>query len=218
MFKAERPTRNNDSTQNSEQGVGLPWSRDPAGSYLYYDCTVDCMLDSGIVVHNRLPQINNLPDSLASLYLDDPNIDQYTNRGVNLKSNDQFTDIVQRMGHARYYFRLYGRAIRVGYQIPIPALKTIGGVAAIPYDQNPQRAFNKIQGNYSGVILWYAEWSLWYTTALPPTTNTVPNPNPAAHIDGTVAPPAQMQAPFSQPDDNAVQGAQPPTITIGSKR
>jgi len=203
-----------DPNTTIEDNISIPWSSDPSGSYVYYECSVGSMLDSGIVVHNRLPQVNNLPDSLSAVALDDPNLDTYTNIGVNLKCMDQYTDIVQRMGHARYWFRIWGQALRVGYQVPIPGIKMIGGVPAIPYDRNPQWAYNCIApgANYSGVILWYAQWSLWYTTAVPPTSNTIPAADPSAHISGVVPPPTGMQAPYSQADDNA-EKTQPRILT-----
>lgn len=204
------------SVTRSELSQLLPWSSDKSASYVYYDCTVGVMLDSGIVVHNRLPQVDNKYDTLASVQLDDPNLDKLSGFGVNLNCLDQYTDIVQRMGHARYWFRLWGQAMRVGYQIPIPGIKTIGGVPAIPYDRNPQWAYNSIVpgGNYGGVILWIARWSLWYTTAVPTTNNTIPVADPTAHINAATKPPDNIQVPFSQPDDNAViGGAQPEPLS-----
>jgi hypothetical protein len=189
-------------------GVLLPWPSDPASSWVYYDCAIGSMLDSGIVVHNRLPQVNNTPDSLGSRYFDDPNMAGEVNSGVNLKCSDQYTDIVQRMGHARYWFRLWGRAMRVGYQIPIPALRSVGGVSVVPYDKNPQWAYNKIapNGNYGGVVLWMAEWSLWYTTASPPTSNTIPVNNPGALLPSAPTLPAGIQAPYSPGSSTATLG------------
>lgn len=199
-----------------EQGINIPWSSDPSASWVYYDCTVGSVLDSGIVVHSHLPQVDNDADTLAHYALDDPAIDQVIAGGVNLRCRDQYADIVQRMGHARYWFRIWGQALRVGYQVPIPGIKTIGGVPAVPYDKNPQWAFNRIApgGNYSGVILWHAEWSLWYTTAAPPVSNAFPAANPFAHIDGTAVPPQGIQAPFSKPDDNAASSV---PATVGLK-
>jgi hypothetical protein len=191
-----------------EQGIQIPLASNPAASWVYYDCTVGHMLDSGLVVHQRLPQVNRAFDTLASCYLDGQNIDLAVG-GVNLKCNDQYADIVQRMGHSRYWFRIWGQALRIGYQVPIPGIKTIGGVPAIPYDKNPQWAFNRIApgGNYSGAILWHAAWSLWYTTAVPPNSNMFPAADPSAHITGSAPLPQGMQAPFSQPDDEAVPSA-----------
>ena len=203
---------NVDDGQILERGVLIPWASDSAASWVYYDCTVGVMLDSGIVVHNRLPQVDNRTDTLAAYNLDDTNLETLTGIGVNLRCNDQYRDIVQRMGHARYWFRIWGQALRVGYQVPIPGIKTIGGVPAIPYDRNPQWAFNRISpgGNYGGVILWHAQWSLWYTTAVPPTSNVIPEADPSAHINGTVKPPRDgIQAPFSQPDSNAQRSSPP---------
>lgn len=201
-----------------EKGELIPWPSDPDTSWVYFNCTVGAMLDSGIVVHNRLPQVNNAFDTLSAGDIDDPNFSTLSSIGVNLKCMDQYADIVQRMGHARYWFRLWGEALRVGFKVPIPGLKTIGGVPAIPYDKNPQWAYNRVfpGGNYSGVVLWHAEWSLWYTTAVPPISQDIPAPEFAAHIDGDIAVPKGMQSPFSQPDDNAVPnkpGGMTPTAT-----
>lgn len=196
-----------------EKDVLLPFPGDPSASWVYYDCTIGVMLDSGIVVHRHLPQVVSPNyDTLASCDLADANLDKIVGAGVNLKCQDQYADIVQRMGHARYWFRLWGQALRVGYQVPIPSIKMIGGVPAIPYDKNPQWAFNRIApgGNYSGVILWHAAWSLWYTTLVPPTNNSIPVSDPSAHINGDAKLPKGVQAPYSQPDDNAQKSA--PTI------
>lgn len=200
---------NVDGGQVVEREVLLPFPQDPAATWLYYDCTVGVMLDSGIVVHHRLPQVNNTYDTLSSCDINDANIDKLTAGGVNLSCKDQYADIVQRMGHARYWFRLWGQALRVVYQVPIPGIKTIGGQTAIPYDKNPQWAFNRIfpGGNFSGVILWHAQWSLWYTIATPPNKNDAPAVDVAAHIRGDAPVPKGVQAPFSQPDDNAQRSA-----------
>lgn len=188
-----------------EQDDLIPQTTDPAGSYVYYDCTVGSMLDSGIVVHNRLPQVNRGFDTLASVGLDDAGLETLAGPGVNLKCLDQYQDIVQRMGHARYWFRIWGQALRIGSQVPIPGIKTIGGVAAVPYDKNPQWAFNRIApgGNYSGAVLWHAAWSLWYTTLVPPTSQAFPAADPSAHITGVASAPRGVQAPYSQADDDA---------------
>ena len=206
-FQIGRSDEDNTSI-NEEGAVGqIPWSSEPEATWVYFDCTVGVMLDSGIVVHNRLPQVNNAYDTLFGSALDAEGYDKMTGIGVNLRCNDQYADIVQRMGHSRYWFRIWGQALRIGYQVPIPGIKKIGGVPAIPYDKNPQWAFNRIfpGGNYSGVILWHAMWSLWYTTAQQTIDQTIPAVDPLAHITGTVAtvPPRTMQAPFTYPDPDA---------------
>ncbi len=188
-----------------ESGILLPWMSDPDASWMYYDIAVLCVLDSGIVVHRRLPSFDGYNDALASCSITDGNISSLTGLGVNLKSNDKFDDIVQRMAHSQYWFCLFGEAMRVGYQVPIPGLlKMSDGNEFIPHDENPQRAYNKIVGNYSGVPLWYAQWSSWYTLASPPKVQLLPPANLAAHITADVTLPTDgMQAPFSQPDDAA---------------
>lgn len=186
-----------------EKGVLLPT---PGGNatWVHYENTIYCVLDSGIVTHRTLPQFNTAPDTLASCMITDTNIDKITGKGVNTKSVDQFADVVQRMAHSQYRFCMKGEAMRVGEQVPIPGLKLVGGVSAIPHDNNPQWAYNKIAGNYSGVILWYAEWELWYTVAVPPRSQQLPPPNLAQHIAAdSPYPTGGIQAPISQPDDNA---------------
>ena len=190
-----------------ERGIEIPTVSDASTSWVYFDCSLDVMLDSGIVVHHKLPQVNNAFDTLAMVDFDDPSFDKKVT-GVNLRCADQYQDIVQRMGHARYWFRLHGQALRFGHQIPIPGIKTIGGVPAIPYDKNPQWATNSIVpgGNYAGVILWRAAWSLWYTTAVPPVNNKIPAADPSAHISSAAPETRTIQSPFSQADDNASIG------------
>lgn len=199
---------NLDSNDNIEESLQIPFASTPEATWVYYECILGSMLDSGLVIHNRLPQVNrgtNYFDSLSSVQLEDPNMDRMTGFGVNLKCLDQYKDIVQRMGHARYWFLLRGQALRVGHQVPIPGIKTIGGVPAIPYDRNPQWAYNRIApgGNFSGAILWHAQWSLWYTTAVPPKSNDIPAVDPAAHISGKASIPNGYQSPHSQADDDA---------------
>lgn len=210
---------NADDGRILEQDILFPWPSNREASYVYYDCTVGIMLDSGIVVHNRLPQVDRKFDTLSTADIDDPNFDAIAlQHGVNLRCMDQYKDIVQRMGHARYWFRLWGQALRVGYQVPIPGIKSIGGVSAIPYDRNPQWAYNRIApgGNYGGVILWHAQWSLWYTTAEPPRTTKTPAVDPSAHIKADIALPEGIQPPFSRPDDNAAPGSNGVGMTIPS--
>lgn len=206
-------------TPTIESGALLPWPSDPSASWVYFEMTPLIILDSGIVVHNRLPQVDNAPDTLSMMDLASPDFSIRTASGVNLSCRDQYTDIVQRMGHARYWLCLRGRALRIGLRVPIPGVRTIGGAPAIPYDKNPQWAFNRIfpGGNYSGAILWHAEWSLWYTTAVPPRSSAdVPAVDFAAHIAATTPPPdvSGVQVPYSQPDDNAVTN-RPATSTSG---
>ncbi len=196
---------NVDNNEEIERYIPIAWSSNPVGSYLYYDCTVGVTLDSGMVTHTPLPQSNSGIDTLAVDNIDTNNFDRITGPGVNLKSLDSYKDIVQRMAHSRYWFRLWGQAIRIGHRVPIPGIKTIGGVQAVPHDNNPQWAFNRIMpgGNFSGLILWHAQWSLWYTCATPPNSNDIPEINPGAHITGTARTPDNIQSPFSRQDSNA---------------
>lgn len=198
-----------------EVGFTLP-TPTGAANWVYYDITLGCMLDSGIVVHRRLPQVDRTADTLASCDISDPSIDRLTGRGVNLISNDEYTDIIQRMAHSQYWFRLWGQALRIREQVPIPRLLKISGVDAVPHDNNPQWAFNKIVGNYSGQVLYHAQWSLWYTLATAPKSQQVPPQNLAQHVSASVLQKDDMQSPWSQPDDLAAN--KPPTLQTGILR
>lgn len=197
-----------------EKGFTLPWASDPLASWVYYDCSIRVVLDSGIVVHTPLPQSDPDSDTLASAVLTDPAMDTIVDLGVNLRSRDTYRDIKQRMAHSRYWFNLVGQALRIGYQIPIPSIRSVGGVPVVPHDSNPQRAHNRpVPGaNFGGVVLWHAQWSLWYTTLVPPTTSTIPVADPSAHVPDFV-PPADIQAPYSLGDENAQQAKPPGIIT-----
>lgn len=209
MFKPEKVGLSDvdPRTTSIEDGVKL-FSANDRANWVYYDIALECFLDPGIVVHRRLPQVDNEADTLATCNIADPNIDVLTGKGVNLVSKDNYTDIVQRMAHSVYRFNLKGQAMRIGEQIPIPRLKKIAGIDAISY--KTEWAYNKIVGNYSGQVLWMAEWSLWYTLASAPKKQQDPPQNLGLHID-TTSRDAEMQAPYSQPDDNAVS-TQPPVL------
>ena len=192
-----------------EMGFLIPFATDPQATWVYYECVLSVHLDSGIVVHNVLPQVDNEPDTLASCNMDVPTIDSLKDLGVNLASLDQYTDVSQRMAHSRYWFNLRGQSIRIGLQTPIPAaVKLSDGTKLIPHDENPQNGWNRIAGNWSGFPIYHAYWSLWYTTTKQPKVKIAPvAPNLAAHIGDVKTLPDGMQSPLSQPDDEAVQQA-----------
>lgn len=188
-----------------ENNIGIPIAVDNDATWVYFDCTISVMLDSGIAIHHPLPQVDRGIDTISSNGYGSDDFNQLTN-GVNLECINAYTDITQRMAHPRYLFRLFGRALRIGKQIPIPGLVSIGGVPAVPYDNNPQWGYNSIApgGNFGGVILWRAEWSLWYTTLTPPTSNFIPAADPAAQIALGVEELDAIQSPFSQTDDSSI--------------
>jgi hypothetical protein len=194
---------NADDGRIIEKGITLPWLFNPRYSWMAYQCWIECHLDSGMVLHKPLPQSNPEPDTLASGFVSPLDNDFESNvAGVNLKSTGNYTDVVQRMANSDYRFVLKGYGMRAGYQIPIPGLKSVGGVDAVPDER--QFGQNTIVGNCSGIPIWYAEWDLWYFVNLPPTKAQVPPPNVALHIAGDQQLSPTIQAPYSQPDGNAV--------------
>lgn len=201
-----------DTGEVVEAGLKLPWCIDKEFSYLDYQCWIECELDSGIVVHRIVPQSVQGFDSLGSEDLSDTGIELANSaKGVNLTSQGNYTNIVQRMANSVYRFCLKGFGRRAGYQIPIPRLVSIGGVPAIPDDEKPQRASNRIVANNFGIPIYMAVWELWYTTAVPPIKAQAPPPNLAQHI-GAISEadlPTGLQVPISLKDANAVPAAPP---------
>ncbi len=190
-----------------EQGILIPFVSQSGATYLYYDAWLEIELDDGIVVHRQLPQVATAPDLLGTTDMFDAALEQNTTDGVNTISVGRFTDTVQRMAHSIYRFNLRGIALRLAYPVPIPVLKSVGGVPAIPDDEIRQKAYNKIAGNYSGVSLYKAEWSLWYTVSVPPNAQQVAPPNLAEHIRATDTLPTGQQSPWTSRDTNAVDSA-----------
>jgi hypothetical protein len=205
---------NADAGQQIEQGFLLPWLIDPHVSWLEYRCWIETHLDAGMALHKPLPQANPTPDDLGTVAIDDYTAD-FSTKGINMTSTGNFTDVIQRMATSSYYFVLKGYALRVGYKVPIPKIVTVAGVPATPWTR--QFATNAIVGNLSGIPLWLAQWDKWYIVSLPPKAEQLPPPNLAMHIRADAELPDGIQAPFSQPDYNAVQTAppKPPEIARG---
>ncbi len=197
-----------DLAQHPERGVLLPWLFDPAVSWLDMVPELICYLDSGMVVHWPLPQYDTPADSLGVQDVFARKFG-YRTDGVNLESASRDQGVVQRMAVSKYRFCLRGWARRVGYQIPIPKLVTVGGSPAIPDDEQPQRAANVILGNWCGIPIWFARWELWYTVAVPPTAAQDPPPNLAQHMSAETGLVKGAQSPVSVPDSTSVKTAPP---------
>ncbi len=186
-----------------EQGFGLPWTKNPTFTWMDYNCWIECYLDSGIVLHKPLPYSEDTIDTLSSQFVSpiDKNAPQ-NKHGVNLVSKGHYVDVAQRMATSTYRFCLRGYGIRIGYQIPIPGLKTVAGVEAIYERSGP--CYNRIVGNLSGIPLWLGAWELWYFVTLPPVSDQEPPPNFSEAIRGDQELPVQVQAPYSTRDYDAV--------------
>lgn len=202
-----------DSGLEFERQANIPWCINPAISWLDYQCNLECMLDAGVALHKPLPQGPASPgtaghvDTLASEDLYDYAGIEKSKNGINLTSVGGFEDVVQQMATSTYRFRLRGYGLRAGYKVPIPTLKKVAGVPAIPAER--QWAVNKIVSSASGIPIWLGQWDLWYYVTLPPKEDQVPPPNLALHVRGDAELPQSIPAPLSQPDTNAVAGAPP---------
>lgn len=66
---------------------------------------------------------------------------------------------VQRVSAPRYRIRLEGYAVRIGYPIPTPRLKTVGGVDVT---QRRQNVAQELVSNIAGVPMYAASWIVDY--------------------------------------------------------
>jgi hypothetical protein len=196
-----------DDRQFPEQQIELPWTLNPEFSWLFYDCWVEVHLDAGMALHKALPQRADPVDTLASVAIDQGDMDAKIS-GVNFSSASTGKDVIQRMATSTYRFVLKGRGMRAGYQIPIPGIVKVGGVPAIP--ERVQTAYDKIIGNLSGIPMWYAQWELHYIVNYSPGnvgSEDAPVPfNPALKIRPDAELPEGVQLPQTQTDARAVQG------------
>ena len=76
-------------------------------------------------------------------------------------------DVIQEGGAGRHGVRIFGRAERVGYEIPRPALVTIGDRTAV---ERWFRGMQWVVGNYFGVPVYAAMWAADYMTDASPGT------------------------------------------------
>jgi hypothetical protein len=200
------PADSDNAAQHPEDLVSLPWGVDPKVSWLDYNCWVEISLDAGMALHKILPQDDPDVDTLALLDMNASNLDTFkpTNGGVNLASNSDAEDIIQRMASSTYTFVLRGYGQRVGYQIPIPGITAVGAQNAVP--GQVQRAYNKIIGNMMGVPVWFAEWWLEYIISGPigPSPDPLIPSNPAFHIGPDAVLPLSILVPRAGIDQAAI--------------
>ncbi len=191
----------NDQTTYPEGLIQAPYAVSPELSWMEYRCWVEIELDPGLALHKTLPQKNDSPDDLSYEFVDDPNFATINpDSGVVVASNSTGQDAIQRMATSTYTFHLRGYAVRIGYQVPIPGLKSVGAQKAVP--MFPQRASNMIVGNCGGVPLWFAYWDLTYMVAGPLGKKAVaPVPdNLASHIAADATLPQAIQFPWTRVD------------------
>jgi hypothetical protein len=224
---------NVDSGNAIEKGFLLPYMMNPAATWLEYRCALSIELDPGIVLHKILPQSLQPIDTLASGTFDPQGQVPIVNGGIeqvnfnrsqpfeknvnqaNTVGAGKYTDGVQRMATSEYRFRLRGWAVRAGYKIPIPGLKLVCGVPAIP-DKQVVLSDSEVIANYSGVPIFFSQWDLWYFIAVPPKTAQLPPPNLAEHIRADAKLPPGMQVPISAPDSLSVKsgGTAPKKVIV----
>lgn len=205
-----------------EDELDLPWAINSQVSWLEYRCWVEVDLDAGMVLHKPLPQSNYPIDTISSVFFTDVGNDPdyaTSKDGLNVSSASPAVDIIQRMSSSTYFFVLRGWALRAGYQIPIPGLRSVGGVPAVPYGR--QWGYNTIISNFSGIPTWFATWEIHYVVPQSPRTNAkapVP-PNPALVIKPSATLPLAIALPRAFPDERATQQSiLRPSITLPGRK
>lgn len=194
-----------------EKHLPLQWAKDnPEASWIDYRCWVEVLHDPGMVLHKPLPQAPQKVDDIGLLDINAPNWDTFVppNGGVNISSLAQGTDVIQRMATSTYTFILRGWGLRVGFQIPLPILKSVAGVPATP--RYPQWGYNVMVGNCAGVPVWFATWQKWYMIVKPATSATAEAPvpsNPALHIRPDAELVKSIALPLTQPDQANTPGS-----------
>ncbi len=196
----------NDTDNDNNIGplANLPWPLDHSLSYLDYRCWIEVSLDSGMALHRPLPQTDYAPDTLSSMTVS-PLDEKFEENilGTNTTSVGKFTDVVQRMANSLYRFVLRGWGLRAGYKIPIPGLKSVAGVPAIPEEgEGKQWAYNEVVRNCGGVPVYFAQWELHYVVTMPPKEAQSPPPNLGQRMGGDVPPPDAVVSPLSRADMN----------------
>jgi hypothetical protein len=196
-----------------EDDITLPWAVAPQATWLDYRCWVEVHLDAGMALHKPLPQSNPAADTLASDFIDDPNMDKNKTEGTNVVSRSTAKDYVQRMASSTYRFILRGWGQRMGYQVPIPGLHLVGNVTPVP--DEIQRAYNVIVGAAMGIPIWFAAWELHYVVPnvpnMPSTGLNAQAPvpfNPALHVRPDAKLPQSIRLPRTVSVAAAQQAAQ----------
>jgi hypothetical protein len=207
------PIRNNDSITNQPQdGLSLPWSINPAASWIDGQCWVEVLLDTGMVLHKILPQTTQQFDDLATTFYadneplaEDPDRPPDDTGGVNIQSNAKGNDVIQRMATSTYEFTLKGWGMRAGYQVPVPGLESVGGQTAIP-DFPQWTSGNIIVANMMGIPVYYCAWEKKYMVLGPLKLGSIAPtpPNIAARIRADQSLPDTIGVPLAPTDNNSV--------------
>jgi hypothetical protein len=191
------------------QAATLSWLKHPEATYINYGCRIECLLDPGTALHKPLPQSAQPYDTLGTYDVAAVDTDLIVT-GENLRSAGSYRDVVQRMATSTYRFLLTGFGVRVGFPIPVPSLKTVAGVPAIPANQWVQG--NQVIGNLCGIPVFNNAWRLWYYVTAPPARAQVPPPNLADRIAADVTLPDVLSVPVAPNDYNAVTDLKGKTV------
>lgn len=184
-----------------EKNWYLPYIVDPELSWLEYSCRIEAILDAGIVLHKILPQSDDPIDTLANGWVDDAAFAKIRDT-ENLKSKGDYEDFIQRMASSNYRFRVHGYGVRACYPVPVPGLRTVAGIEAVP-DKRQWSRGNEIIANGGGIPIYFNRWELWYMLATPPKKNQPAPRNLAQQIGSDETLPPGIAVPLSQPDYNA---------------
>ncbi len=190
-----------------EAALSLPWVVTPANPWLDYRIWVECLLDAGMSLHKPLPQNNPSVDTLASVYTTDAAMAS-SKAGTNLNSSSAAVDIIQRMASSTYRFVLRGYGLRVGYPVPVPGLKSVGGVPCVPAERQWVKGNMIVSNLMGGIPVFFNAWELHYFVAVSPKNAKEPVlSNPALHIRSDAQLPTSILLPRAPLDQRALEKA-----------
>jgi hypothetical protein len=155
---------------------------DPSASWLYYANRLELVMKGNVVRHRPLGarggNTDPGPDATGGSTTD------LGSAQGNLASTIQnvIPDTFQRPGSAAYKVRMIGRAMRVGFRIPVPQLVSVGGVPVeLAYDVSSE----EVLGSAGGIPIFGSRWRREYLLATAPAGQIDSLSNPVTKTDST---------------------------------
>ncbi len=165
--------------------VSTPWEivipcPPPGSSWYHFENHLVISFDDHTVQHQPLPPAANKAPQ-PSLGDADPNGPNPFAMPPPSSPEPSNRSIVQKRAKRRVHVWMFGRAIRICYEIPAPGLVSIAGVPAIPANRMGQEYFSMVTLGNFGEPIYGASWCLrWILTDIP---------------QGPIRPPVNPQAP-----------------------
>lgn len=188
-----------DATAGLLAGLGLT-PPPPDKSWLHYECKLSILTDDRVVEHKPLtttqPQVSTdgqaeepLNTAGTFLTIEDPgsgipsppskSVAKSKTGGGKVGYNATTPNKQQRAGNPSFVCYLIGKAMRAGFEIPVPTLTDVGGIVPTPANRSKHgEGFSQWQYGYVGVPIIVATWRLRFLLPQAPTgpIGSVANP------------------------------------------